>query len=81
MPTSVASRQRTTRSSTSGRTAGVRRNPDTQQTQRQWEAYRHSHDPEIRQELLKRYLPLVRNVAGRMADRSSKLFLEVIGQA
>ncbi|MBI3872844.1 MAG: FliA/WhiG family RNA polymerase sigma factor [candidate division Zixibacteria bacterium] len=34
---------------------------------RQWEAWRHSGDPEIRQQLLNRYLPLVRNVAGRMA--------------
>jgi RNA polymerase sigma factor for flagellar operon FliA len=35
--------------------------------QRRWEAYRHSGDPEIRQQLLNQYLPLVRNVAGRMA--------------
>ncbi len=34
---------------------------------RQWEAWRFSGDPEIRDQLLSRYLPLVRNVAGRMA--------------
>jgi RNA polymerase sigma factor for flagellar operon FliA len=37
------------------------------QIQRQWEAYRHSADPAVRQRLLNHYLPLVRNVAGRMA--------------
>lgn len=34
---------------------------------RQWEAWRFSGDLEIREQLLSRYLPLVRNVAGRMA--------------
>lgn len=37
------------------------------QVQRKWEAYYHSNDPEVRQDLLNHYLPLVRNVAGRMA--------------
>jgi len=37
------------------------------QVQRQWEAYRHSGDQAVRQQLLNHYLPLVRNVAGRMA--------------
>jgi len=34
---------------------------------RQWTAYKLSGDQEVRQDLLKRYMPLVRNVAGRMA--------------
>lgn len=34
---------------------------------RQWEAWRFNGDLEIREQLLSRYLPLVRNVAGRMA--------------
>jgi len=34
---------------------------------REWKKYLQEHDPEIRQRLLNRYLPLVRNVAGRMA--------------
>jgi RNA polymerase sigma factor for flagellar operon FliA len=67
MPTSVASREKTTRRSSSRKTTPARRNPASQQIERQWEAYRHSDDPAVRQELLKRYLPLVRNVAGRMA--------------
>lgn len=37
------------------------------QVQRKWEAYQHSQDPDVRQDLLNHYLPLVRNVAGRMA--------------
>jgi RNA polymerase sigma factor for flagellar operon FliA len=37
------------------------------QLNRRWEAYRHSGDPTISEDLLSRYLPLVRNVAGRMA--------------
>ncbi len=37
------------------------------QVQRKWEAYQHSKDPDVRQDLLNHYLPLVRNVAGRMA--------------
>lgn len=36
-------------------------------TQRDWTRYQRDQDPEIRQRLLNRYLPLVRNVAGRMA--------------
>jgi len=34
---------------------------------RQWTAYKLSNDPGVRDDLLKRYMPLVRNVAGRMA--------------
>ncbi len=34
---------------------------------RQWTAYKISGNQEVRQSLLKRYMPLVRNVAGRMA--------------
>jgi len=36
-------------------------------TRREWDKYLRDQDPEVRQRLLKRYLPLVRNVAGRMA--------------
>ena len=36
-------------------------------TRRDWDRYLRDQDPEIRQRLLNRYLPLVRNVAGRMA--------------
>jgi RNA polymerase sigma factor for flagellar operon FliA len=36
-------------------------------TRRDWDKYLKDQNPEIRQRLLKRYLPLVRNVAGRMA--------------
>ncbi|MFH2054755.1 MAG: FliA/WhiG family RNA polymerase sigma factor [bacterium] len=34
---------------------------------RTWQSYRSTGDPDIRQELLNHYLPLVRNVAGRLA--------------
>jgi RNA polymerase sigma factor FliA len=34
---------------------------------REWTKYQHDQNPEMRKRLLKRYLPLVRNVAGRMA--------------
>jgi RNA polymerase sigma factor for flagellar operon FliA len=37
------------------------------EVQRKWDAYHHSHDPQVRQDLLNHYIPLVRNVAGRMA--------------
>lgn len=36
-------------------------------TRREWDKYLRDHDPDVRQRLLNRYLPLVRNVAGRMA--------------
>lgn len=36
-------------------------------TRREWEKYLRDQDPVVRQQLLNRYLPLVRNVAGRMA--------------
>lgn len=35
--------------------------------QKEWAKYLKAQDPELRQRLLDRYLPLVRNVAGRMA--------------
>jgi len=35
--------------------------------ERQWTAYKLTGDPEVRETLLIRYMPLVRNVAGRMA--------------
>ena len=35
--------------------------------QREWNKYFRNQDPDMRQRLLNRYLPLVRNVAGRMA--------------
>jgi RNA polymerase sigma factor for flagellar operon FliA len=34
---------------------------------RTWQSYRSTGDPDIRQKLLNHYLPLVRNVAGRLA--------------
>ena len=37
------------------------------EARREWTKYRKHQDPEIRRKLLRRYLPLVRNVAGRMA--------------
>jgi RNA polymerase sigma factor for flagellar operon FliA len=36
-------------------------------TRLEWNRYLREQDPEVRQRLLNRYLPLVRNVAGRMA--------------
>jgi len=46
----------------------TKRTPEPQMSvTRQWEAWRFSGDLEIREQLLSRYLPLVRNVAGRMA--------------
>ncbi|MEW5874073.1 MAG: FliA/WhiG family RNA polymerase sigma factor [Candidatus Zixiibacteriota bacterium] len=51
-----------------GATAKTRkRGRSPMQVARKWEAWQHSKDPEIRQDLLNHYLPLVRNVAGRMA--------------
>ena len=44
-----------------------RRTKDPKLVKRQWEAYRITRDPRVHQELLVQYLPLVRNVAGRMA--------------
>jgi RNA polymerase sigma factor FliA len=49
-------------------TVTPRRIPEAPMTAaRQWEAWHFNADPEIREQLLSRYLPLVRNVAGRMA--------------
>jgi RNA polymerase sigma factor for flagellar operon FliA len=36
-------------------------------TRQEWRRYLQDQDPDVRQQLLNRYLPLVRNVAGRMA--------------
>jgi RNA polymerase sigma factor for flagellar operon FliA len=44
----------------------VRRKKDVV-SRREWNRYLREQDPEVRQRLLNRYLPLVRNVAGRMA--------------
>jgi RNA polymerase sigma factor FliA len=65
MPTSVSSNStdRARRSTQQTRKRGT----VSVQVQRKWEAYQHSKDPEVRQDLLNHYLPLVRNVAGRMA--------------
>jgi RNA polymerase sigma factor for flagellar operon FliA len=35
--------------------------------QKEWVQYKENNDPQIRQRLLEQYLPLVKNVAGRMA--------------
>jgi len=67
MPTSTTSGRGRRMATASAKTAAGTRGPSTTPIQRQWEAYRHSGDAAIRQELLNRYLPLVRNVAGRMA--------------
>ncbi len=66
MPTSMTAGRRPTAKDTSA-TPGPKRGVTSSQVQRQWEAYRYNGDPAIRQELLNHYLPLVRNVAGRMA--------------
>ena len=66
MPTSLSTRADAQSAADSGRTAR-KRNRMTVQVQRKWEAYFHGGDPEVRQDLLNHYLPLVRNVAGRMA--------------
>jgi RNA polymerase sigma factor for flagellar operon FliA len=65
MPTSVS----TSTTERTGRNAPRtrKRSPISIQVQRKWEAYQHSKDPQVRQDLLNHYLPLVRNVAGRMA--------------
>ncbi len=61
MPTQTRTRTATS----SSRTKRTAEPPMT--AARQWEAWRYSGDLEIREQLLSRYLPLVRNVAGRMA--------------
>ncbi len=66
MPT-VTTTGRATAATTNSATATRKRGTTPIQVQRQWEAYRHSGDPNVRQQLLNHYLPLVRNVAGRMA--------------
>ncbi|MEW5701257.1 MAG: FliA/WhiG family RNA polymerase sigma factor [Candidatus Zixiibacteriota bacterium] len=67
MPVSTTSTRGRKATASSTKQANIRRSPSAPQVQRQWDAYRHSGDPAIREELLNRYLPLVRNVAGRMA--------------
>lgn len=47
--------------------AARKRSRTAVQVQRKWEAYYHDKNPNVRQDLLNHYLPLVRNVAGRMA--------------
>lgn len=68
----TATMPRTTRTTRTRATAPAvvtpTRTPEPPMTAaRQWEAWRYNADPEIREQLLSRYLPLVRNVAGRMA--------------
>jgi RNA polymerase sigma factor for flagellar operon FliA len=67
MPTSMATRPGHTKTASTRTDPKSTRSEIALQVQRQWEAYRISGDQDIRQALLNRYLPLVRNVAGRMA--------------
>ena len=66
MPTSLSTRSESPTDTEAGR-AARKRSRMSVQVQRKWEAYYHGDDPEVRQDLLNHYLPLVRNVAGRMA--------------
>ncbi|MBD3297684.1 MAG: FliA/WhiG family RNA polymerase sigma factor [candidate division Zixibacteria bacterium] len=65
MPTSASTN--TTEQAQRGAPQTRKRSTVSVQVQRKWEAYQHSKDPDVRQDLLNHYLPLVRNVAGRMA--------------
>ena len=65
MPTSVSTN--TTERTGPGAPRTRKRSTVPIQVQRKWEAYHQSKDPGVRQFLLNHYLPLVRNVAGRMA--------------
>ena len=67
MPTSMATRPGRSKSASTRTDPKITRAEVALQVRRQWEAYRISGDQEIRQALLNRYLPLVRNVASRMA--------------
>lgn len=67
MPTSTVAKQKSSGAKTAGSPIPLKRGQVPLVVKRRWEAYRHSGDPEIRQQLLNQYLPLVRNVAGRMA--------------
>ena len=67
MPATATMTRRTKTSAITKTPEPVREAPRSMTTARQWEAYRFNGDPEIREQLLARYLPLVRNVAGRMA--------------
>src|SRR3990172_74625 len=66
MPTATTS-SRSPAATTTDATVTRKRAAAAILVQRQWEAYRHTADPAVRQQLLNHYLPLVRNVAGRMA--------------
>ena len=66
MPTATTS-SRSNAATTTDATVTRKRAATAILVQRQWEAYRQSADPAVRQQLLNHYLPLVRNVAGRMA--------------
>jgi len=66
MPTSLSTRSDAQSDDASGR-AARKRSRTTVHVQRKWEAYYHDKNPDVRQDLLNHYLPLVRNVAGRMA--------------
>lgn len=67
MPTSTVTKQNSSGAKPAGSPVPLKRGQVPLVVKRRWEAYRHSGDPEIRQQLLNQYLPLVRNVAGRMA--------------
>ena len=67
MPATATMTRRSKTSAATRPIEPVREAPRPMSTSRQWEAYRFNGDPEIREQLLARYLPLVRNVAGRMA--------------
>ncbi len=67
MPATATMTRRTKTSAITKPVVPVKEAPRPMSTTRQWEAYRFNGDPEIREQLLARYLPLVRNVAGRMA--------------
>jgi RNA polymerase sigma factor for flagellar operon FliA len=66
MPTSLSTGSDAQAAAESAR-AAAKRGRIAVQVQRKWEAYYHGTDPAVRQDLLNHYLPLVRNVAGRMA--------------
>ncbi len=70
-PVTTQCAKQPSRKQTKGKTASEkkqsRRSRQSAALARQWTAFKISGDHDIRQELLKRYMPLVRNVASRMA--------------
>jgi RNA polymerase sigma factor for flagellar operon FliA len=61
---SVATAVKSKTAGANGQRAKTRRDAVTR---REWRKYLQDQDPDVRQQFLNRYLPLVRNVAGRMA--------------